>query len=276
MAYSRGDMTVLTVGGSSVLGVVREIMYQGDIAEVDGSVITRPGLSAQPVGKDGRFTITTESVLSAPLKVSSLDVSAFTIDSQSYVGTFANFKLSGTSALDEAKGGNNFWSYREFITKNYTLSGTIRIDSASNILRNINADFHNSGPNTAQRQALQMVVSFTINGVTITVPMTLNSIQHGVDQSGAQQYTVGLSGQSPDSGDYPTAPTGTTTLLEKALNAPGTALAIAFTPVGTVGEGGQLAGNVVFSEFAVTVQERNLVLEEYTFVNDGPITWTNN
>lgn len=276
MAYARGDMTVLSVGGNSLLGIIREVRYRGEIAQVDGSVLNRVGLSAQPVGKDASFETTNHSVLSAPLKVSALDVSAFTIGGGSYVGLFSSFELSGTNTFDEARGGNNIWSYKQFITKDYSATGTIRIDDASNVLRALHADFHNAGTNTAQRQALQMALAFTINGVSVSVPMTLTNVEHGVSESGVQQYTVTLSGQSPDTGDYPTAPTGTSTLLEKAFNAPQTALAILFTPIGTVGQGGQLGGNVKIASFQISVQERNLVLERYTFVNDGPITWTNN
>ncbi|HLO97252.1 MAG TPA: hypothetical protein VK171_01545 [Fimbriimonas sp.] len=113
--------------------------------------------------------------------------------------------------------------------------------------------------------------SLAFNGVTYTIP---SLIQEGVlvaERDGIQDISLKLEGRSPDSGNYPASPTGTTGLLQKAMNAYNTAIPFAFQSItGTVGVA--VSGNLKFDSVSFSIEDEQIVPTSYTFRNYG--AWT--
>ena len=82
-----------------------------------------------------------------------------------------------------------------------------------------------------------------------------------------QRLEISFVGQDPGSSDYPAAPTGTTSILEKALNAAQTAVAIVWTT--QVAGGAAYTGNALYSSFAFSINQGRVVRNQYSFVGVG-------
>jgi hypothetical protein len=112
--------------------------------------------------------------------------------------------------------------------------------------------------------------SFTLNGVTVTFPVVITSAAHGASNGQTQMVAVNFVGQDPLTGDMPSAPTGTTTILEKILNVPQTALAIAWT---TKASGGvAYTGNALIQSYSVNISNGAVATENMTWAGVGAIT----
>jgi hypothetical protein len=122
-------------------------------------------------------------------------------------------------------------------------------------------------------EASDMTVMVSLNGVPVEIPMAMHKFALKADNGDFQLLTAQVSGKAPDNlaTQYPTNPTGTSSLLEKAVNQPGTALAFAFTTHAT--EGVALTGNMVWAGFDFSIpQEGGVVKTNYSWESQGKIT----
>ncbi len=261
------DMSVFSIGGTSYLGTFRNTTFAVTNDTVEASPAVRDGMRAQVAKKGATLSTELMSVVSGSLKVQHTDVTVLTIDGTDYLGSFTG-TLSGEITSVEGALAGVLWKSPQNTKKNYRLSGTIVVTTATGGAQGLLTDAFGTVANA------NMTVSVTINGVAITIPMTLVSCSLAFADGDIQKYAVELQGASPDTGDYPTAPTGSTSLLEKAFNAYKTALAVSLTTHAT--EGVNLAGNVKFSSFSIGIEDGALTNVQYEFVSDGAITATAN
>jgi hypothetical protein len=87
-----------------------------------------------------------------------------------------------------------------------------------------------------------------------------------------QRYKITLNSRWATGANNPTAPTGTTSLLEKAFNAPGTALAIVATSRAT--NGISYSGNFVIESARVAINQADAIMTQYRFRSSGAVTAT--
>jgi hypothetical protein len=114
------------------------------------------------------------------------------------------------------------------------------------------------------------VLSVTINGVSVTLPTLLTGLRWSGERDGLQLVTASLSPRAPAGGAYPTAPTGTTSLLEKALNDFRTPLTCSFV---TKAVGGRnIAGDFIFDTVSLEVRDAELVMTRYRMISTGAVT----
>lgn len=267
-----GDLAVHTIASVDLLAVVKNASFAGEIENVDGSPMPIAGMSAQAVGWGGRLETGVMSTLSTPTRVSHLDISAMTVDGTAYRTMLRGGSFEGSFTVQEGRAAGDKWRVPIVTKKDYSVRAEIMIprSGTANPLRTILGDL--LGATAAD---LAMAFSITINSVAVTLPMLLVNATVKGAVGDLTIVEIELKGRAPDSGSYPTAPTGTTSLLEKALNDAGTAVAFSFTPHNDAGEGANIAGNAVFGGFGFDFNGGDLINHRYTLLTTGAVTQTN-
>jgi hypothetical protein len=265
-----GDMSVFSIGGTSVLAVCRNVTYDLEFDKVDGSPVLVQGRQTQLMKRGGTIDTTLMSTISDGLRVNALDCSVFTIGGTDYLALLKSLRFNGALETEDSEGATGAWKWFQYKgKKDYTAEADLFLPITAAGALGVLA-------HGASRTALDLAISMTINSIPITVPMTAHKFTHMFDDGQFQMYKVALSGKAPDSlvTAYPTAPTGTTSLLEKAFNAPGTALAFALTSHAT--EGLVYSGNMVYSKFNFEIADGQLISNTYGFQTQGAITAAQN
>jgi len=256
------DLSAFTIGGTSQLATIRDVAYSVTPEHVEGKPIVRMGGSAQPVKRSATVSTPLMTVVSDPTKVTNLNISAFSIGGVDTLANLIGGSFSGSFSLAEGKGVADEWAYPHVVGKDY--AATIRIGVPATIAMGIPTAVH-----AATTASLPMVFTITISSVAVTLPMLIANYRHLFTENDIQVLEVELVGRSPDTGTYPTAPTGTTTLLEKALNAPGTALAFVLTSKAAGGV--SYTGNFVYSSFSFDFNQSSIIATQYEFASVGAI-----
>lgn len=268
---STQDMSVFSVNSVDLLALLKDCSIKTNFDIIDGKPITRMGKSAHQVKKGAVIDYTNFSTVSQPQRVTNINVTAMSIAGTDYIGTCRSGTFSGSYTHVEGSGIGDIWKAPYVTEKDYRFSGEFQVvDSATaNIWQN-NADEIFANNLTSGN----ITLSFTINSITFTLPCSISSAEWKGAEGGLQTVSLELMGRSPDSGAYPTAPTGTTTLLEKALNAPGTALAFSSTNTSNVSYDVNIACNAIIQAFSIEFADAALVLEKYTWASTGTVTPT--
>lgn len=195
-------------------------------------------------------------------KVSGLNLTAITIDSVNVLNFLQSLTFNITNQFRDVDGVSDEWMYRQFVRQGITASGSfliatdaatedgLIIDAASSTLSDLN-----------------MTVAFTINSVAFSIPMYIKTAVHKWSRGELQMwdFTFGPRGAA-------TSPSGTSGLLARALNAPGTAQAWSLTSKAAGGL--TYAGNFFPESCSFTVNKQDAILTSYRYINDGAITPT--
>lgn len=271
-----GSVSVLNVDleddGTYVdyLGFIQEVTLSLDVETVDAAPLTRTYSQGQPVGKSCRLSAPLMSVKSGSVKVSQLDVTAFSLLGQTFDTVLESGSINLDIALKDARARSDLFAYHQPVGKK-----SITWDMRMKILGS-GATAYQALMNAALSTTASDVTgdfSVTINSVAVTFDATLTKLEL-LEKSGDFQI-IQVSGVSygPDSGTYVDAPTGTTTILERALNTI-TRHRLQFTPHGS--EAGAIAGNGVLSGLSIQIPESGLVNTSYEWMSQGAWTWTGN
>lgn len=257
-----GDMSVFTLDGASVLGVFEDIDYSVDATIVDGAAVTSPGETPQETKRFAKLTTKLMSTLSAPDRVSHLDLSAASLGGTAYLGTVRSLNLNGTYKQNKQAGVGAGWTKPQNSTKMY--KATVDLDCNDDVASAFEVKMHSSTYSDRD-----MVLSFTLNGVPITIPMRMTRVQLTGQRGDLQSVKIELQGKCPDTGAYPTAPTTGTTLLSKAFLAWKTAITFAFTSKAS--KGVAVSGNAIFNSFTIDIQDEQIVSVQYAFDSYGTV-----
>jgi hypothetical protein len=264
--FSGQNIGVVTAGGIDLAASGNTFSFEITNDKVDAGLIARLGKHNQPIKTSGKLTVDLASVVSGSTRVSHMNVTAFTIGGVSYLNVLRSFSLSGSFEHRMQAGTGEKYTKPQVTAKDYQVAINLDIESTdSYTLMNFlgGADF------TANAKT----VSITINSVVITIPLNLNQGTINAQRYELQELALSFDGADPGAGNYPTAPTGTTTILEKALNAPTTEIAFVFQNALTgVNTGVRGSGNAVFESFSIKTQDAQLVEENYSFATYGTIT----
>lgn len=270
-----GDITVYTVGGIALLDYIHDTVYRASVETVEGRSIAYFGRSARAVKKGGEFRskIMSDSGSTCQNRITNLDVSALSIDGTAYATMLRGGSFTGDFTIVEASAVGDLWKFPYIVAKDYSAEVDLMLplSATANASRLVGADIHSS--NT---EDLCMTFSITIDGVAYALPMMVVGIEHQFNDNDLAMYKVSLKGKGPDSDvtAYPTTPTGTTSLLEKAFNDPQTALAYTFTPYSTAAKGISLTGNLLIAGFSFTFNDKQIIDIDYTFHTQGAVTET--
>lgn len=258
-----GDISVFSVASGDLLGSISNISYDIQADSDEGGAIAVIGESPQFTGTKIEIATTAMSN-TASGRVTDLDVSAFSIGGVSSRPKLKTFSLKGAYTQQETSARGDKFHAPQVTNKSYSGSAELYVldDAAPMLVETL------LGSTTTVNNS---TISITINGVTITLPILITGHKWSVEYGGLQMLSLQFSGRALlDGNPYPTAPTGTSTLLEKALNAPTTALAYEIKTRAT--NGVDITGNMVWNSFEINVPERGVVKTSYSWSGTGTPT----
>lgn len=278
MAITRqgtGDLAIFSINSVSQIALISNVAFSLPVDTAEGRGVAYRGKNPQAVKQGGILRTTQMSNVDNCTRVANVDLTAFTLDGTNYLAFVRSLNFSGSFEHDENSGVGDYWKYPEVKIKDYAATVTLTLpdSTTANALRATMHDLFNATAATAiaNRNA---PLSFTLNGVTITVPMMITDAEWSGEDGRNQTVTFTLAGKDCMAGaDYPTAPTGTTTILEKLFNAPYTPLAFALTP-GLAANSTAFAGELVPASFSFSIEDGAVVTEQYEWLTHGPVTST--
>ncbi len=264
-----GDLAVFTVDSNDLLTYWKDATLTIDNQDDDGSPVVRVGGMAQIV-KSG-FSLSASLMTaggSAPEKRSNLDITAWSIAGSELKGSLRSGTLTIRHTTDEGSGAGERWKFPLVTKKFIEISGEIQASDTEAL-----AQLLPSKAASATLSDAYVTVTITFAGITVTLPMAVTQLEHKFSDGKIQTFGITLKGRSPDSGTYPTAPTGSSSLLEKAFNA---IAAYAFTFTSHTSKGTAYTGNVVLDTLTIQFNDAQLLMANYTWMGQGTLTPTTN
>lgn len=257
------DLAAFSAGGENLLATVKAVRYRVETETVDARPITRPARTAQPIKRRAIIETTQTSILSTPLRVSHLEVSALTAGGENWRALVRRGWLRADFHHAEGSAVGDFWRWPVLVERDIRA----RFDLMTPTDGVPGLDLAYAAPGLSA-----VSLSLTINGVTISLPMVVTRWEHRLEPGEPQMIRVSLQGQSPDTGAYPASPTGTSNLLAKAFHAPDQPIAVTLT---SRAEGGATyAGNFLFAGMQFAVEDGALVTTDFTWTSRGAVAVT--
>jgi hypothetical protein len=257
-----GNLALASIGGTDRLAYVRDATISVERQSIESSVITTTYEAAQAGKGSLSLRANLMSVVSGSTKVNHLDVTAFAIGGTSYIADVESGSCRVEWQLEEGGGVSDGWEYPVCVKKRISGDVVLRVPATS--ASTLPALFNGAV------SGLNVAFSVTINGVATTFNAFLRSLEHQIPVAGVQKYSCQFEGQSTDAGVAVSAPAGTTTILEKALN---TTSALAFDfDTNSSTNGTSYSGNAVFESYAFSWSENEMVLSEISMRSQGTVT----
>lgn len=274
-----GDLSVFTWGSgpTSLVALVQDVSFELPADVVEGRGITYKGENPQAVKQGGVIRTTLMSSIDSCTRVANVDVTAFEFDGVNYAAFLRGGSFNANFNHDEGAGVGDYWKYPCVVwPMGITAEVTLNLpdSTTANALRSQMADLVNATPATAiaNRNAIFDIV---IGSQNIEVPCLITNARWSAEGGKLQTVTFSLQGKNCAAATaMPTVPTGTTSLLEKTLNAPKTPLAFVLTPKAS--NSVALDGLMVPSSYGFDFNDAQLITERYEWLTHGPVTPTTN
>ncbi len=265
MAATVLQFNSFTIGGSSFLTDLESIT-----ATIDSDTVENHGLTNDMVGEQVakvgcRLEVPLFSTISTPERVSHLGLTACTLGTPNLLTDYGVESLDFNVAYQQVQrpSAGSLFRYPQNVRRNITASVTFGVPDTGLLPMLTDMTSATYGDRVKN-------LSFTINSVVTTLPVLLKSTQLAGQRDGLQMVTAELGPRVPTSGAYPAAPTGTTSLFEKALNSYRTGLAVVLSNTVTTGE--TLSGTFLFDGLQLQIRDGALVMANYSFVSQGAFT----
>lgn len=265
-----GDMTLFTVNSTDYIATL-----EGCDLEFPDNVIESSGISLlyeheQVGGSGGKITATIKKAHGGGSNDFScnLDVGALAIGGNTQLAYNKSGSLTISTTTKDVRGMGERWFKPKIVKKKIEMAGSFLLDSASNATEEYVLK-HMSSTLTDKN----VVATVTLDGTAYTFPSLLKSASLKIQDSDVQMVDFVLAGRSyadTPLTNMPTAPTGTTTLSEKAIN---TVAALTFE-FETATTGVNFAGSLVITGLKISWGEDQLIKAEYTFETYGTVTTT--
>lgn len=276
MVLIGGDMSVFNVDieddgtYADYLGLIRDVTVSVNVDTFEADPIARVFSQNQVAKKLVTVNAPLMSVKSGSVKVSHLDLSAFSVLGQSFASYIESGTFTVNIATGDSSGRADLFQYTQPTgKKTIEFDGVIKVPATAGAgSQALPTAFFSSTPTD-----LQGTLTFTINSVTTTVAMTFSNLEQQLSGGEFQRLRIRAVSNAPDSGTYPAAPTGTTTIFERALN---TIARHRLQITNHASEGGQMAGNAVVTRCQLQIPESGLVLATYEWGSQGDWTYTTN
>lgn len=260
------NMSVFSLGGDSFLGLVQNVTIDISNTIVETKSInvgygrgqiekSMAKISAAVMGNDQGLT----------KRIDHLMVSAFTIGGTSYLGKLRSGKIAVNATVVKKPEVGTRWVWTQITDKMLTIDGEFDVptgvaDALQTLAKGVVAN-------------QSVIVSLTLDDtadVIYTAPMVIESLQLGAEMGGLYKVTMKLTGQCPDSGTaFPTAPTATTSLFEKALNSRA-AVAVALTTQSS--NGNSYSFNACIASAELDISDEQIITATYSLESQGTVT----
>lgn len=256
-----GDLAVFSIATVEQKTLYRDGSITVDLAEVESSPVVTTYERADAGKKSAVVRANLMSAVTGSTKVIGLDVSAYSIGGTNHLGNLESGSMSVEWQLEEGGGISDAWAYPVCVKKRIRGEAVLRVPATGG--SQLPLLFNGA------LSALDVDLTVTINGVTITFPVLFKSLEHSIPTAGVQKYSVSFSGKSTDANVCIAAPVGTTSQLEKALN---TTAAQAFVLTSKASGGTTYSGSMILQSYNVRWAENDLVLAETSFASQGAVT----
>lgn len=261
-----GNLSVLSIGGSSQLEFVENANFSFSETPVKGAPASRFGGNVQGTKLAGKieYSLWDDLAGGEVVRVSHLDLSAATWGSVNLLSPniVSSLRLGVKFQHKMNPGLGQRWVYP--IVADGEFDGSLKLGMDRAAVPQILIDMFSATYGDRNR-----VLAFTINSVGFSVPMRQMEATIPVVKDGLQEYTLSLADRSARSG-ITVLPIGTTSLIQKAINAPKTALAFVFqphaTPTITIG------GNMVWESMELAIEDGALIPTKVSFATQGTVT----
>lgn len=274
MKVYHGDLTIWSIAGGSQLDYAPDVEFVVDADTDDGSSMTSGGERQEVTKKGGRFRTGLFSSVSAS-RVSNLDLSAFSIDSVDYIDHVRSGRFSFSVPNQETSSVGSLWKAPQPLPNRRAVSISVELQvpaasATANALRIMGAIVA-----ATDREDHIAATTITINSVSFTAPMTVKSVTFRTQRGDMLMVSVELVSRAPISGTFISSPSGTTSLIEKAINQSDTAIAYSFQPHDAAGFGAGFTGNMVVESFDFSIDDGRIVTTQFNYLTTGAITATN-
>lgn len=260
------DVTLWTVGGTALLGTFTGGTITVEGMEEDGATATSKAAVAETVKKTATVDFEVIDNVGGSRRLNNLDVSAFTVGGTAYVASLVSGSINIGYVQDgDVSGEADLWTYAQNIRLgDVTIEGTLKIEGSGTPNLPILAA-------SATLADTVVDVTVTINSVSVTMPMRISRVSHVIQRDAVQEMQVTLKIRDDGDTNIPNAPTGTTSLMEKAFNAYKTALACTLT-TDAASQGLTYSGNFIFNSFNVQFENAAIIKYAVQLVNQGTVT----
>lgn len=254
------DVGNLSLGGSAFVELIQDVNWQSTNEFDEYQSASRFRKAAELVKKHATMKVPLRRIKSGQRRVTHLDFTVATLAGLSFKEEMTNLSLKVSNPVNPAPCvGQLFQLYS--------------VDPGGSITADISMEIADSNSVAIQLMLLaesdavtdsEAVLTFTLNGSPVTLPGWIAGNSHSV--AGRQKVSIPFQGNDPGT-TYPTAPTGTSSLLERALNAPRTPIPFQFTSK-LVG-GADRTGYLLISGAEISIEDSKIVAESYDFVVNG-------
>lgn len=254
------DVAVFNVGGLSLLADLREAEVQARTRTEDVTPLVVAGESRQAIKQSVAIQGALTSSKTGGAKVTHLDVQLLELAGLEYRSVTERIVFEGRIVHEDGSGIGDEWEFPIAVRKDYRAQIELSVDSGGSPLLVSKAFGELAGKGIGYTVA--------INGVSIALPMVIARFQHQIKPGSRQKWLLDLVGSAPTGAAYPTAPTGSDTLLEHAFTSPGVSL-----PVAVDAGPGQpvLTGQFLVSKFGFQVSREGIVESAYDWVSQGAV-----
>jgi hypothetical protein len=265
MPHHIGDISIFSIGGNSVLAAFDNVTLTttnttGNTASVKAAGQRSSILkSMATIDVNLRGTSTTTSDATTHLDLTSLAFGAYTFTCFSAVSLNISYATAVVPCVGER--------YKMEDNTKLILNAEIRAQAVNGMAEAFMVPFTDAAALADSNGNLSLVY----NGVTHTIACMIQEVSLVAERDGVQELSIKLEGRAPDSGAFPAAPTGTTALFDKSLNAYNTALAIAFQSI-TGTNGINVSGNFKFQSVSLSLEDEQIVPVSYSFRSYGAVT----
>lgn len=264
------DVTALSVGGINQLAFFESAQLSVDFDLEDGSSGAIAGVSKCITKKGGKLSLGLFSNSANACRVSNLDVSALTLGGTDIIGLCRSGTITVDISHSEGSGSADVFKYPEPVDMELKSNVMLVLPTDSNFLFGVGGFVKSIlSDDPADIADLHLTLALTLNSAQFTIPFVVGSFNHTANRGSLQEYSLSLEASAPSSGDYPVAPTGTTTIIEKCINAFRTPVACVFT---AGPDSGAYTGNFVFESLSFSWEDSSLIKTNVELASYGPIT----
>jgi hypothetical protein len=261
-----GTLQTFSIAGGSQLEFVRDAEISIPETQAEGAPASRFGGNTQGLKRGAMISGTLMSDSSTDIRVSHLNVSAGTLGAVNLLSpNILNSLTLGINMTHQPKAGvGQLW--QTLVVADGLFDASLTLDFDGTAAPALLVDMF-----SGTYANLNKVLDFTVGGVQIQIPFRMREASIPVGKGEKQTYTLGLSDRSARSG-VTVLPSGTSSLLEKAINQPKSSIAFAFQGAGASNI--SISGNMVWQRYQLQIQDSGLVLATASWLSFGTVTGT--
>jgi len=258
------NLDTFTVAGYDVKNeLASDISLKGTNSEIDASVLTQEFMRTLPGQGELTFDFTCYSAYSSgdcANKITSQHVSVFTLNGNSYINSLLNTKLTLNMKRSDQES-----AFNDQFKASQNLKGDITIDVTALVSTAASHTLFNTFASAGSSQAVTW--SATINGTTITVPCNLMEMDYTVSESDTNRINLKLRGYPACTGDFPTSPSASGTLVTDFLVDPFSAVVVKFKSASSNAETVQV--NALLQNLEIDLVKNQTIQTKYSLVSTG-------